>query len=143
MTVAVRSGDHKDKGVYRQVEIAGPVRTLHLRLMMMINCNCVLCVYLQRVQRRRERGRWQLGYEGIRVSWPGPARAASWPVRSPKPTLPPPLGWSARSIRLKRNGEFGNSCYASGASVFTAVAKVLRIAMNQLGIQLFSAVIGS
>ena len=141
MTVAVRSGDHKDEGVYRQVEIAGPVRTLHLRLMMMINCNCVLCVYLQRVQRRREGGRWRLGYEGILGSWPGPTRAASWPVRSPKFKLPPPLGWSARSIRLK-NGGFGNSCYASGASLFTAVAKVLRIAMNQLGIQLFSAVIG-
>jgi len=49
-----------------------------------------------------------------------------------KPALPPPLGWNAWSIRQK-NGKLTSGCYTSGASLFTAAAKVLRIAINQLG----------
>jgi len=60
-----------------------------------------------------------------------PCPRASQPAAAKSP-LPPPLGWNAKSIRQK-NGELANGFYTSGASLFTAAAKVLRIAMNQLG----------
>ena len=70
----------------------------------------------------------------------GPRRQLASAFPQTHITTPPRM---ERQVHSTENGEFGNSCYASGASLFTAVAKVLRIAMNQLGIQLFSPVIGS